>query len=74
MQEIASYEVTTDRREGLARAPVQIGAGFIGGEVEREASDPLGDRVEQGDTRRHDLDADAVAWEDCYLELAHTHP
>ncbi len=62
------------RRQGLARAPVQFGAGFEGGEVEREASDPLGDRVEQRDTRRHDLDADAVAWEDCYLELAHTHP
>ena len=37
------------RRQGLAGAPVQIGAGFEGGEVEREASDPLGDRLEQGD-------------------------
>ena len=53
---------------------VELGAGFEEGEVEREAADPLGDRLEQRDARLHDLAADAVAGEDRYLKLAHTHP
>jgi hypothetical protein len=62
------------RRQGLARGPIELGARFVGGEVEREPSDPLGDRFQQGETRPHHFDADAVAGEDCYLKLTHTHP
>ena len=62
------------RRQGLAGAPIELGARFEGGEVEPEAPDPLGDRLEQGDAWLHDFDADPVAGEDRYLKLAHTHP
>ena len=54
--------------------PIELGARFEGGEVEREPSDPLGDRLEQGDAWLHHFDADPVAGEDRYLKLAHTHP
>ena len=53
---------------------VELGAGLEEGEVEREAADPLDDRLEQRDAWLHDLAADAVAREDCYVKLAHTHP
>ena len=48
--------------------------GFEEGEAEREAADAFGDRLEQRDTRLHDLAADPVAGKDSYLKLAHTHP
>ena len=62
------------RRQGLTRRPIELGARCEGGEVEREPSDPLGDRLEQGDAWLHHFDADPVAGEDRYLKLAHTHP
>ena len=59
-------------RQRFSGAPVQLSAGFEEGEVERDAADPLDDRLEQRDAWLHDLAADAVAREDCYVKLAHT--
>ena len=74
MASAVSAPLQRGRRQGLAGAPVELGPGFEEGEAEREAPDPFGDRLEQRDTRLHDLAADPIAGKDRYLKLAHTHP